>query len=374
MSTAFAILTVIGAATLAFANGANDVSKGIATLAGTGRTSYRKAIAWGTLWTFAGGLASLVISAGLVKAFTSAIVGPEVLAIPTFPLAVAAGAAAWVIFASITGLPVSTTHALAGAIVGVALTMGGAGSVRWWMLLAGIAAPLALSPMLSAALAYGMRALVSPWSSACVCVREDPFPGHVGAGGTATMTVPAHLVVCGCTCQSRTDSAAGANHGGDWRIFPADLLHWSAAAALSFARGVNDNAKIAAIAALGLTTLHADLSVAFVVTAAAMTAGSYAAGVRVTRTLGERVVTMDEDTGLAASFVSAVLVLAASFVALPVSTTHVATGAIIGAGCRQNHAAVNWRRVGGLTSAWVVTLPLAAGLAALASWALRAGA
>jgi len=94
MSVSLAILTVIGAAVLAFANGANDVSKGVATLAGTGRTSYGQAVAWGTLWTFAGGLASLVISAGLVEAFTSAIVGPEVLALSTFPLAVVAGAAA----------------------------------------------------------------------------------------------------------------------------------------------------------------------------------------------------------------------------------------------------------------------------------------
>ncbi|MFN2514383.1 MAG: inorganic phosphate transporter, partial [Pyrinomonadaceae bacterium] len=68
MSVTLAILTAIGAAVLAFANGANDVSKGVATLAGTGRASYRTAIAWGTLWTFAGGLASLVISVGLVNA------------------------------------------------------------------------------------------------------------------------------------------------------------------------------------------------------------------------------------------------------------------------------------------------------------------
>src|SRR5712692_10786412 len=68
----FAVLTIAGAAVLAFANGANDVSKGVATLAGSGRASYRAAIAWGTVWTFAGGLASLVISVGLVKVFTSA--------------------------------------------------------------------------------------------------------------------------------------------------------------------------------------------------------------------------------------------------------------------------------------------------------------
>jgi len=62
-----ALLTIFGAAVLAFANGASDVSKGVATLAGSGRTSYRSAIAWGTLWTFVGGLAALVISVGLVS-------------------------------------------------------------------------------------------------------------------------------------------------------------------------------------------------------------------------------------------------------------------------------------------------------------------
>ncbi|MCA1586476.1 MAG: inorganic phosphate transporter [Acidobacteria bacterium] len=105
-----------------------------------------------------------------------------------------------------------------------------------------------------------------------------------------------------------------------------------------------------------------------------MALGSYVAGARVTRTLGERVVQMDQDTGLAASIVSAALVLAASFYTLPVSTTHVVTGAIVGAGLRQDPAAVRWQRVGGFVSAWIVTLPIAASLAALAVWALGAGA
>lgn len=374
MSLALAILTVIGAAALAFANGANDVSKGVATLAGTGRTSYRNAIAWGTLWTFAGGLASLVISVGLVTAFTTAIVSAEVLSLAAFPLSVAAGAAGWVIFASITGLPVSTTHALTGAIVGVALMAGGAESVRWWIVLSAIAAPLALSPLISAGLGYGMHAAAARLSPACVCVQEHSFPGTVGADGTAAGAPVTRIVFSTCTCAAGAQglSRPGPVEGG--RFMPAGVLHWGAAAALSFARGVNDTAKIAAIAAFGLTALHADLWVAFLLTAAAMTIGSYAAGLRVTRTLGDRVVRMDHDTGLAASFVSAALVLGASMYALPVSTTHVATGAIVGAGLRQDPAAVRWRRVGGLVSAWIVTVPFAGGLAALAVWALGTGA
>ncbi len=128
-----------------------------------------------------------------------------------------------------------------------------------------------------------------------------------------------------------------------------------------------DNAKIAAIAALGLPTVGGALWPAFLVTALAMALGSCMGGARVTRTLGERVVQMDQDTGLAAALVSAGLVLAASVYKLPVSTTHVSTGAIEGAGVRHGHAAVRWRTVGSLVGAWVATLPIAAGLGAAAS-------
>jgi PiT family inorganic phosphate transporter len=99
-----------------------------------------------------------------------------------------------------------------------------------------------------------------------------------------------------------------------------------------------------------------------------MTFGGLFAGLRVTHTLGERVVRMDHDTGLAASLVGAAL--AASFYTLPVSTTHVATGAIVGAGIRQGTGAVRWGHVGGLVSAWIVTLPVAAVLAAFTWWTL----
>lgn len=371
MSGSLAVLTVLGAALLAFANGANDVSKGVATLAGTGRASYRAAIAWGTLWTGAGAAASLVISVGLVEAFTSAIIGPDILALSAFPLAVASGASAWVMFASVAGLPVSTTHALTGAIVGVAVMAGGPASVRWWVLMAGIAAPLALSPLVSAAIGYASHGIAARVSPTCICVLDEVWSHHTGPDGTAAgasgrvisaCSLPGHASVAGVSCR---DPALIT------RFMPADALHWGAAAALSFARGVNDNAKIAALGALGLAALNVNLWVAFGVGTVAMTIGSYGAGLRVTRTLGERVVHMDQETGLAAATVSAALVLAASFYTLPVSTTHVSTGAIVGAGLRQDSSAVRWRRVGGLVSAWIITLPVAAALAAFA-WLMLA--
>jgi PiT family inorganic phosphate transporter len=354
------ILTIAGAAVLAFANGANDVSKGVATLAGSGRTSYRTAIAWGTWWTLAGCLASLVISIGLVKTFTSGLVASAVLSSATFPLAIALAAAAWVLFASKTALPVSTTHALTGAIVGAALVMGGAGSVKWGALLSAIAAPLALSPLVSAAIGYGLQATARRASPACICVRQEISPVGVQPGGAMTGALAPRIV-------ARIDGCP-ADHGP--RLIPAAFLHWGSAAALSFARGVNDNVKIAAIAALGTTAVGGPLWTAFAATAVAMTLGGYLAGLAVTKTLGERVVKMDQDTGLAAALVAAGLVMAASFYTLPVSTTHVSTGAIVGAGLRQDRRAVDWTRVWSLIGAWVGTLPLAAALGALAAWLL----
>ncbi|MGE5716347.1 MAG: inorganic phosphate transporter, partial [Acidobacteriota bacterium] len=116
---------------LAFANGANDVSKGVATLVGSGTTKYRTAVAWGTAWTLAGGLAAAFLSQGLVETFS----GKGFLVKPVdgsaLLLSVACGGIAWVLIANRTGLPVSTTHALAGGLCGAGLAAAGAPGVAW---------------------------------------------------------------------------------------------------------------------------------------------------------------------------------------------------------------------------------------------------
>jgi inorganic phosphate transporter, PiT family len=358
--TVLTVLTLVAVAALAYANGANDVSKGVATLAGTGRASYRAALAWGTTWTFVGALASLVLAVGFVKAFTTGLVVADVIGVPSFALAAASGGAAWVLLASRTGLPVSTTHALTGAIVGVALMVGGLGAVKWPVLVAAIAAPLALSPLVAGVIGYGVQGLSARYSAACVCVSHGTTVGwQSGSDGTLIATPASIVRVAAHGCEA-------ADTGSRW--LPAASLHWGAAAALSFARGVNDNAKIAALASLTLTGALADLWVAFGVTAVAMTLGSHLGGLRVTRTLGERVVHMEQTTGLAAAMVAALLVLAASLYTLPVSTTQVSTGAIVGAGLRQNARALEWTQLGRIATAWVVTLPVSAAVAAVVMW------
>ena len=114
------------AGVLAYANGANDVSKGIATLVGSGVTSYRRAMWWGAVWTGIGALLATAVASAMLARFGSGLLGAGVT--PTFAASVAAiaGASAWVLLATRTGLPVSTTHAIVGAVVGTALVAYGA--------------------------------------------------------------------------------------------------------------------------------------------------------------------------------------------------------------------------------------------------------
>lgn len=356
------LLTIAAVLMLAFANGANDVSKGIATLAGSGRATYPQALAWGTLWTAAGAVAATALSTRLVTVFTSSAVVDGVLAVSFFPLAVAAGASAWVLVASATGLPVSTTHALTGAIVGVAIGAGGIESIRWGSLLSGIAAPLALSPLASGVLGYGLNGVASRIAHACVCAEDHVTLSVVHPNGTLAAQSAPNIVASATGCDPAPYRV---------RLMVGHVTHWGAAAAISFARGVNDNPKIAAIGTLAFTSVGAWWVGVFLLTALAMTMGSFAAGYRVSRTLGDRVVHMHADTGLASALVTAGLVLAASFYTLPVSTTHVATGSIVGAGLRQGRRDVRWWTVASLVAAWVITLPVCAVLGAAAAVLLR---
>src|SRR3989338_7211961 len=139
---------VLVVAFLAYANGANDNFKGVATLFGSRTTDYRKALWWATLTTFAGSCAAILFSGGLVKAFSGHGLVPDLLTHdPRFLLAVGLGAALTVMLATMTGFPISTTHALTGGLVGAGLTAVGA--VNAGKLGQSFFLPLAISPFLS---------------------------------------------------------------------------------------------------------------------------------------------------------------------------------------------------------------------------------
>src|SRR5205809_656119 len=119
------IIVLIAIFVLAYANGANDNFKGVATLFGSGTTNYRRALVWATLATFLGSVTAIVWSQTLLKNFSGrGLVADELVSQPTFVAAVAVAAGLTVLLATATGMPISTTHSLVGALIGAAWAAG----------------------------------------------------------------------------------------------------------------------------------------------------------------------------------------------------------------------------------------------------------
>jgi PiT family inorganic phosphate transporter len=153
----------------------------------------------------------------------------------------------------------------------------------------------------------------------------------------------------------------------------ATHLHWFTSGATSFARGLNDTPKIVALVLVALALASGSSigqSYAFATVALAMVAGSWMAGKKVTRVLAEEITPMDHQEGFIANLVTAGLVGPGAALGLPMSTTHVSTGAIIGVGTLKK-AELNWKAVQSMLWAWVLTIPLAAVLGILAFTVLQ---
>ena len=356
---------------LAFANGANDVSKAIATLVGSGVTGYRTAILWGTVWTVLGAVLSGVIATAMVKTFSQGLLAPGVSASPNLVVAVLVGAMLWVLVASRTGLPVSTTHALTGAIVGAGLIAFGREGLLWEGIGKKIVLPLILSPLLALALSLVLhpltRRLAARWEGTCLCVMPTARALVMidGQGATRTLLQATTLGQPVMAVPAQCDRA-----GLNGLTVGLDSIHWCSSGLASLARGTNDAPKIAAMLLLGSAIASwpnvAAQSAAIIGVAVAMGLGSYLGGLRVTKVLAEKVTQMNHSEGLSANLTTSSLVFVSALMGLPVSTTHVSSSAIIGIGLLKGVSAVRWTTVRDMVLAWVVTLPAAAFLSALA--------
>ncbi|MBM3739544.1 MAG: inorganic phosphate transporter [Acidobacteria bacterium] len=299
---------------LAYANGANDNFKGVASLYGGGVLSYWRALGWATLATAAGSVSALFFGQALLARFTGrGLVTDALAASPEFAAAVAAGAGITVILAALAGFPISTTHGLTGAITGAGLTALGTG-VNFGALGSNFLLPLLLSPVIAVALAFLLE-------------RISGQPG--GTKGSAV-----------------------------------DAAHVISAGVVSFARGLNDAPKIAAMlwAAKALPGAPG-----FLLVAVAMAAGGLAHSHRIADTMSLRLTKLDHRRGLAANLSTSVLVLTATWFGLPVSTTHVSVGSLFGTGIAARQS--NLRVAAGIVLSWVLTLPCAA-LAAAAVYGI----
>jgi inorganic phosphate transporter, PiT family len=358
------IAVVIAALFLAYSNGANDVSKGISTLVGSGVTNYRRAVAWGAAFTVAGALTAGFASQALVATFSGKGILRTPSTSPAFLLAVAIGAIGWLLVATRTGLPVSTTHSLFGSLLGVALMQSGTGSILWTVALDKFVVPLALSPIIAMALLMFLRPLLQPalakLDTSCVCV-EEAKPALVTPEGMM-MRDAMPVITSGTTASCDATATAG--------IGALDAMHWVSAGATSFFRGLNDTPKVLAIAAGAGSALGIGSLSLYAAIGAAMGAGSIISGVRVTKTLAEKVTRISPPDGFTANVITATLVAFASRLALPVSTTHVSSGAIIGVGVARGSGGVRWGTVRDMGLAWIVTLPISMIIGAAAAFVL----
>jgi len=352
---------------LAYTNGANDNFKGVATLFGSRTTDYRRALWWATLTTLAGSLSAVLLSGGLITAFSGAGLIPNALVHePTFLLAVGLGAALTVLAATVTGLPISTTHAMTGALVGAGLASGGAVNVA--RLGHSFFLPLAVSPVLSLALtsvAYPffrfLRVRLGVARQMCLCLDGGaPQAVHLRPDGTAVLQATGLALSVGqlSACQERYHGRV-IGIDAQWVL---DRLHYVSAGAVSFARGLNDTPKIAALL-MAAPAFGVSLSTALFAVGIAMGLGGLLNARKVAVTLSQRITSMNHGQGFTANLVTAGLVMAASPLGLPVSTTHVSCGSLFGLGAVTRSA--RWGVVRTIILAWLVTLPLGAALAAM---------
>ena len=330
MTDAILVLVVVVALGFDFTNGFHDTANSIATSVSTRALSPRMAVLSAAVLNFAGAFVSLKVAATVAKG----IVEPSAISLKVL-LAGLVGAITWNLITWFLALPSSSSHALIGGMAGSALAAQGFDVVKWSGIYEKVVIPGLLAPVI----------------------------GFLGA--------LALIVVI--TWGIRRRSPSGVN-----RWFRGFQI--VSGAFVSFTHGTNDAQKTMGIVALALVvTGHVPGGEGFYVptwvivgAATAMAAGTYAGGWRIIKTLGQRVAKIDPPQGFAAQTACATILWFTAHLGFPVSTTHVISGSVAGAGASRRFSAVRWGVAGNILAAWVMTLPCAAGVAALMELVTRA--
>jgi PiT family inorganic phosphate transporter len=279
-------------------------------------------VALAALLNFAGAFVSLQVAATVGKG----IVDPMHVT-STVVFAGLIGAIAWNLATWYFGLPSSSSHALIGGVVGSSFAATGSGSIQWEGLTEKVFVPAVVAPVL--ALAVAAIAIVVAYR-----IVGRRRPGPVGRGYRLGQIVSGGM--------------------------------------LSLSHGTNDAQKTMGVITLALVA-HGDIAAdrfdvptwVVISAATAIALGTYAGGWRIIRTMGSRIIKMDPAQGFVAQGAGAATILAASHYGYPLSTTHVITGAVMGAGAGKRLSAVRWGVAGNIVGAWVLTIPASAAVGAL---------
>jgi len=324
-NTFLLVIVVVVALGFDFTNGFHDTGNAMATSIATNALNPRIAVALAGVLNFVGAFLSLSVAATIA----SGLVDTGVVTL-TVVLAGLCGGIIWNLLTWLFGIPSSSSHALIGGVIGSTLAAAGGQAVQWHNLFSKVIIPAGLSPIIA-----------------------------VGVAGLGTWLV--YRI-------SRKIAAGARNHG--FRIGQI-----GSASMVALAHGTNDAQKTMGVITLALIangTLPSDASAPFWVILTcglAIALGTYMGGWRIIRTLGKGLVEIESPQGVAAQSSSAAIILVSSHFGYSLSTTHVATGSIIGTGLGKKGSEVRWRVVGRMVTGWTFTLPMS-GLVGAGSYAL----
>ncbi len=321
MVEALLLLTILVAVAFDFTNGFHDTANAIATSVSTRALTPHQAVLLSSVFNLVGAVVTvLFFQAKVSNTIASTLVFRATLVVIVAALL---GAIAWNLLTWYFGLPSSSTHALIGGLTGAGIAAaGGLGGIQW------------------TSLGKQLLALVT-----------SPPAGFLVAGIFMTL-----LLLL----------ARGGRPGPLNRSFRRFQV--VTAALVSFSHGGNDAQKT--MAAIGMALVATGHLPRFSVplwvvllSATAIAFGTYAGGWRIIRTLGWRIYKLDPATGLSAQMMGAAVIQVASAFGLPVSTTHVVTGSVMGAGAARNLSALRWGVGANILAAWVLTIPVTATIA-----------
>jgi len=311
-----------------FLNGLHDAANSIATIVSTRVLRPQYAVLWAAFFNF---IAFLFFGLHVAETLGKGIIDPSIVS-PLVIFSALMGAIIWNVVTWVFGIPSSSSHALIGGLVGAGLAKTGFDAVVWSGLIK-TASAIFLSPAIGFFLALILILTVS-W----IFVRQTPF------------------------AVDRT-----------FRV-----MQFLSASLYSLGHGGNDAQKTMGIIAVLLYSqgyLGGDFHVPFwvVITCqSAMALGTLMGGWRIVHTMGSKITRLNPMQGFCAETGGAITLFAATWLGIPVSTTHTITGAIIGVGAARRVSAVRWGIAGNIVIAWIVTLPSAAAISALFYFAVNA--
>lgn len=352
---------------VAYSNGANDNFKGVATLYGSKTSTYNSALIWATVTTIAGSLVSLMLAQALVKTFSGKGLIPEVLlGTPELLLSVSIGTAVTILIATFIGMPTSTTHALTGSLTGIAF-LATASFAPLSSLSKHFLIPLLLSPVIAVFAAitvyyifHQIRKYLGFSSQTCVCLNNGntEIVQMQTDGSMLIQDTGAEVIID--DVKECTQHYNGTMVGIEIQK-PVDIIHYLSSGAVCFSRAVNDTPKIAALLLAAPLTMSTHTILGIV--AFAMALGGWLNAKKVAETMSNKITNMSTGQGLAANLSTAGLVLFASKLGVPVSTTHVSCGTLFGIASVNGNA--QWKTIFQILIAWITTFPFAAIVGAL---------